>query len=450
MRTSTPSNKVNIYRKVTFFRESVIFAVLMVFVLSAITFSQSSKKVALRANIPCEHILSQCVNLNTTESIADTESDKYQKAECIADTESDYSDTAEWREKGNKVLPSIFSGDMQAERAESPYCTKSDALEVAECLTYAESAVLIEAESGKILFAKNAKAPKAMASTTKIVTALTVIRNCDLNEIVTVDKKAVGIEGSSIYLQEGEQFTVRDLLYGLMLQSGNDSAVALAIHTAGSVEKFCELMQETARFCGAENSSFKNPHGLSVSGHFTTAEDLAKISTVAMQNADFCAITATKSIQITNSEGFSRYIANKNKLLSSMDGANGVKTGYTKVAGRCFVGGAKRGNMQLVAVVLNCGPMFEDAKAMLEYGFANYERVTVAPKYRPFGYVKDGGRVKAAVTLHEVGVLVKKGAKPEIQTEINDKVEKQGEPVGELRIFVDNQLQKTEKIYTIR
>jgi len=187
-----------------------------------------------------------------------------------------------------------------------------------------------------------------MASTTKIVTALTVIRNTDLDEVVEIPKAACGIEGSSIYLREGEHLTVRELLYGLMLRSGNDCAVALALHTSGSVEAFAELMNTTAVELGCENSNFVNPHGLHDDRHYTTALDLAAVTCEALHNETFREIVSTKAVRISN-EGYEydRVLVNKNKLLSNVDGADGVKTGYTKKAGRCFVGSATKNGMQV-------------------------------------------------------------------------------------------------------
>lgn len=243
----------------------------------------------------------------------------------------------------------------------------------AEASSSAQAAILMERDSGRVLFGKNYEAKLPMASCTKIVTAITALQNCAADEIVTIDKKAVGIEGSSIYLREGERLTVIELLYGLMLRSGNDAAVALAIHVAGSVKDFAALMNETAKEMGAENSNFTNPHGLHEENHYTTAYDLALITCCALKNTLFQKIVSTKKITIGEGEE-ARYFVNKNKLLSMSPIASGVKTGFTKRAGRCFVGSAQnKEGMTLVAVVLNCGPMFEDSLGLLNYGFENYK-----------------------------------------------------------------------------
>lgn len=257
----------------------------------------------------------------------------------------------------------------------------------------AQSAIVMERSSNRVLFEQNADAHLPMASTTKIVTAFTVINNANLDEVVEVSPKAVGIEGSSIYLRAGEHLTVRELLYGLMLRSGNDCAVALALHVAGSVEAFAEMMNKTAQELGCVDCHFVNPHGLHDEQHYTSARDLAKITCAALANADFQEIVATKSVRISN-EGmeYDRALVNKNKLLTNFDDADGVKTGYTKKAGRCFVGSATRNGMQVVVVVLNCGPMFEETAEMLDVAFAKYTLETVIPKNKVCGSRMENGK----------------------------------------------------------
>ena len=256
----------------------------------------------------------------------------------------------------------------------------------------AQSVTVMERSSGRVLYEKNSAARLPMASTTKIVTALTVIKHCNLDDVVEIPRQAVGVEGSSIYLREGEHLTVRELLYGLMLRSGNDTAVALALHASGSVEAFAELMNDTAREVGCVNSHFVNPHGLHDDDHYTTAYDLALVTCKALENPEFRQIVSTKTIRIHN-EGYEydRVLINKNKLLSNYADADGVKTGYTKKAGRCFVGSATRNGMQVVAVVLNCGPMFEDTASLLDAAFAFYEYKTVIPSGKICGSVNRKG-----------------------------------------------------------
>lgn len=259
--------------------------------------------------------------------------------------------------------------------------------------TSAQSAIVMERTSKRVLFSKNCDECLPIASTTKIVTALTAINHTNLDDVVEIPSEACGIEGSSIYLRAGEHLTVRELLYGLMLRSGNDAAVAIALHTAGSIERFAEMMNETASKLGLTDCHFANPHGLHDDNHYCSANDLAVITCEALNNPDFCEIVSTKTYRIAN-EGYDydRVLVNKNKLLSNCDGADGVKTGYTKKAGRCFVGSATRNGMQVVVVVLNCGPMFEDTASMLDAAFANYSLKTIIPQNKICGSIEEKGR----------------------------------------------------------
>ena len=246
----------------------------------------------------------------------------------------------------------------------------------------ASGMAVLEMETGRVLDSKNMDKQLKMASTTKIVTALTVINNCEnLDEPFKISDKAVGIEGTSIYLRRGEVLTARELLYGLMLRSGNDASVALALHCAESVEKFAELMNKTAQDCGAKNSHFVNPHGLDADGHYTTAYDLALITTKALQNPTFKEIVSTKNIKISGGETGTRYLVNKNRLLNSLEGCVGVKTGFTSGAGRCLVSAVERDGMTVVCVVLNDGPMFEESANLLNRAFEVYHNAELLPSY---------------------------------------------------------------------
>jgi D-alanyl-D-alanine carboxypeptidase (penicillin-binding protein 5/6) len=233
----------------------------------------------------------------------------------------------------------------------------------------------VEASTGRVLYEKDADLKLPMASTTKIITAITVLENCDdIDRTIEIDPRAVGIEGTSIYLQKGEKLTVRELLLGLMLRSGNDASAALAFYICPPAQNtpktelfnaFSEKMLETAQKAGAVNSSFKNPHGLDREGHYTTARDLALISAYALKNPVFAEIVSAKQAKISGVE-YPRVLHNKNRLLQSMDSCVGVKTGFTKKAGRCYVGALRQNNMTVVCAVLNCGPMFEEAAALME------------------------------------------------------------------------------------
>lgn len=238
------------------------------------------------------------------------------------------------------------------------------------------SGVVIEQTSRRVLFDENMHVRCYPASTTKILTALVVLQRLPLEMTITVPKEGAGVEGSSIYLRAGQRITVEDMLYGLMLRSGNDAAQTLAIATAGSVEAFAKMMNATAKECGALESNFVNPHGLHDDMHYTTAYDMALIAAKAYEYEDFRKIVNTKIARIAI-DGESVAIGNKNKLLKQLDGANGVKTGYTKKSGRCLVGGAMQDGMQLISVVMDCPDMWNDTAVMLKSCFEKYEMVPI-------------------------------------------------------------------------
>ena len=228
---------------------------------------------------------------------------------------------------------------------------------------------LMDADSGEFLYAENADLKMEIASTTKILTAITVIENADIFMMYQIPRNAVGVEGSSIYLKEGEKWRILDLLYGLMLRSGNDAATALAIATSGSVEGFVEKMNETAHRIGATQSNFTNPHGLHDEKHYSTARDMALITAYALKCPIFAKICSTKTHRcektiVEQSEKVVFY--NKNKLLYSYPAAIGVKTGYTKHSGRCLVSAAKRGGKRLICVVLNVSDTYGVSKSLFE------------------------------------------------------------------------------------
>jgi len=242
----------------------------------------------------------------------------------------------------------------------------------------AESAVLIEVSGGRVIYEKNAYSRMPMASTTKIMTALVAIECGDLDRIVSVSEKAVGVEGSSIYLYPGEKLSMRDLIYALMLESANDAAAAIAISTAGTVEEFARLMNLKAEEIGLEDTHFENPHGLDSEQHYTTAYDLACLSAYALRNDCFREIVSTykRVIPLRDNEG-SRVLLNHNRLLRSYDGAIGVKTGFTRKSGRCLVSSAERDGVTLVSVTLNAPDDWNDHREMLDLGFKLFEKLTL-------------------------------------------------------------------------
>ena len=243
--------------------------------------------------------------------------------------------------------------------------------------TSAAAAILMDADSGRVLYEQNADSRMLIASTTKILTALVAIREGDLSDIVTVKREAVLTEGSSMYLKEGEKLTLETLLYGLMLCSGNDAAVAIADHVGGSQAGFAKLMNETARELGMENSSFANPNGLDAEDHYSTARDMARLACAAVENETLLRIVSTRSVTIGG-----RTMTNHNKLLQHLDGCLGLKTGYTRAAGRTLVSCAERNGQRLVAVTLQDGNDWADHQALYEEGFA------ASPAHRAAGLGK--------------------------------------------------------------
>ena len=231
----------------------------------------------------------------------------------------------------------------------------------------AEKAIVVDGISGRVLYEKNADSRSLIASTTKIMTALIVCEQCNVLDRMRIPKEAVGIEGSSMYLQEGEVLTLQELLYGLMLSSGNDAAVALAIYCGGTVEGFAELMNDKARILGMTGTHFENPNGLDSPGHYSTARDLAKLAAYAMENPIFQKTVSAKTVKVGE-----RYLRNHNKLLWQVEGADGVKTGYTKAAGRILVSSATRDGRRIIAVTLNDPDDWRDHAAFLEQGFSRY------------------------------------------------------------------------------
>ncbi len=245
---------------------------------------------------------------------------------------------------------------------------------VGEPSVSAKSAVLIDAESGIILYGKGENLRRGMASTTKIMTALVVLEHMPLDTVIRVAPEACGVEGSSVYLYPEEELTTETLLYALMLQSANDAAEALAIAVAGSVEAFVVLMNEKAEAMGLLDTHFDNPHGLDGKTHYTTAYELAKITAAALQNETFREIVGTekKAIPLHNGEA-TRLLVNHNRLLREYDDIIGVKTGYTRACGRTLVSAAEQNGVTLICVTLDDGDDWRDHRAMLDYGFAQYE-----------------------------------------------------------------------------
>lgn len=320
----------------------------------------------------------------------------------------------------------------------------------------AKSMCVIDKDSGRILYSKNPYEKLPMASTTKVVTAITVLEYCDdLDETIVVADEAIGVEGTSIYLRKDEEIRVIDLLYGLMLRSGNDSATALACHVAGGVDEFADMMNETAEKVGATSSHFTNPHGLDDPDHYTTAYDLSLITAYALGNLTFKEIVSTRNylIEATNKSD-KRYLTNKNKLLLNLPGCCGVKTGFTSKAGRCLVSALEQDGSTAVCVVLNCGPMFEESSALLTSAFEEYNFVKLIDKDKEIynEYIIDENEGKLYLYAEEdfyypLKKLEMRSVRIKYTVDLDDA--KSGDEVGKIEIFLENDLIKTLKLYTM-
>lgn len=319
------------------------------------------------------------------------------------------------------------------------------------------SEVVMEVNSNRVLYEKNSKDKKFMASTTKILTAIVVIENIDVNTEITVKKDTIGIEGSSIYLEEGEKLKVIDLLYGLMLRSGNDCAETLAVSVFGSIEKCANVMNSLAKKIGAKDSNFVNPHGLHDDNHYTTAYDLGLISCYAMKNSIFREIVGTKTKKIPfSTRDYDRILINKNKMLKEFEGSNGIKTGYTKKAGRCLVSSCVRNGLELVCVVLNCPPMFERSKTLLNQCFSEYKLYKIISKQEIIGFIPIGNSDKKCPVIinEDVNLPLTESEYNSLNVEVDlpkmiNKPFDSGKEIGSIKIFSQNNLIFTQKIYTI-
>ena len=277
----------------------------------------------------------------------------------------------------------------------------------------------------------------------------------DLEQYITVDDSAIGVQGTSIYLRQGEVIKIKDLLYGLMLRSGNDAATALACHIGGSVEGFTKMMEELASKIGAVNSSFANPHGLDNKEHYTTAHDLALITAYALNNPIFKEIVSTKTYQIEETnKSEKRYLTNKNKLLSTLDGCCGVKTGFTSKAGRCLVSALEKEETTYVCVVLNCGPMFEESTTLLNSAIENYSNKQIIDKSKEIynEYILDNNAGKLYLYAEEdfyypLNEDELKNIKLEYIVTLDNA--KEGDIVGEIKIFFQKDLISTIKLVTM-
>ena len=322
----------------------------------------------------------------------------------------------------------------------------------------AQSACVIDADSHRVFYSKNDSLKLPMASTTKIVTAITAILNYDdLNTRQPIDNNAVGVEGSSIYLKKGEMLSLKELLYGLMLRSGNDAATAIAYMVAGGIPQFAKLMNDFALSVGAKNSHFTNPHGLDDPEHYTTAYDLALITSFALNNETFAEIVKTKNVKLCEDEDNYRYLVNKNKLLYNMPSCIGVKTGYTKKAGRCLVSASLQDGLKVVSVVLNCGPMFEESKDLLSLVHQKYKSVEIIPPYNYYNSVMvENGEQKIVNIYSREGLklalsddeLCNINIEYDLPKTLVAPIESE-KVVGSIKVYYGKHLIFSEKIYTM-
>lgn len=277
----------------------------------------------------------------------------------------------------------------------------------------ARCAILLDAASGRVLWEKNAGRRNLIASTTKIMTGLLAAEAGNLDEEFTIPPEAVGIEGSSLYLKEGEKLTREQLLYGMMLRSGNDAAVALALATAGSVENFVARMNERAAELRLTGTHFANPNGLDDDGNYSTARDLAVLAQTAMENETFAKVVGTKEYRFGN-----RVLTNHNKLLWRCEGVVGVKTGYTKAAGRLLVSAAERDGRRLIAVTIDAPNDWADHAALLDYGYSEYTQTVLVPAGARIGAARvAGGKalLVQAVLTKELAYPLLPGEEPELR-----------------------------------
>ena len=305
--------------------------------------------------------------------------------------------------------------------------------------TSAGAAVLMDGDSGRILYAHNADQPMSIASITKIMTALVALERCSLDRVYTVTGEDMA-EGSSMYLKAGERLTLEELLYGLMLCSGNDAALAVAHCVSGSVETFVAAMNEKAEALGMTNTSFANPNGLDDPAHFSTARDMAVLTREALAREDFCRIVSTRSITIGQ-----RTLVNHNKLLNWYEDCIGVKTGYTQTAGRTLVSAARRDGQTLIAVTLKDSRDWEDHKALLDYGFSAFPQSVVLTNTVPAAELPvKGGSLPAVAIQAETSVSypLAQGEEPEIRLELPEAVTAplaKGAVVGEAAVYLRDQ-----------
>lgn len=313
----------------------------------------------------------------------------------------------------------------------------------------AKSAIVIEAATGKVLYEKNANDKRYPASTTKVMTLITALEEGNVNDVITASNNAATTEGSSLWLSAGEQLPMLDLLYGMMLVSGNDATVAIAEHISGSVAEFGKLMTQKAHALGALHTNFVNSNGLPDVNHYTTAADMAKITAYGYKLPLFAQIVATKEKTMPwQGQEHDRDLFNENRMLWLYDGANGVKTGYTDDAGRCLVSSATRNGVQIIAVVFDSDKMWDDSIAMLNYGFTQVHEQTIVKQGDILKTVKvldgKGSDVVPLYAQSSIAIPMTEDNQGDFTTVIDvpDKLSAplaQGQAVGRVKVLYQNQ-----------
>lgn len=317
-----------------------------------------------------------------------------------------------------------------------------------------ESSIVMDVETGRVLYEKNIHSKLPMASTTKIMTALLAIENIPLDKKVKINANAQGVEGSSIYLRADEEVKAIDLIYGLMLRSGNDSAAAIAYEISGSIDAFAELMNRRAKEIGAKNTNFVNPHGLHDDNHYTTAYDLGLITREALKNSTFKEVVKTK-FWTADRDGY-KHFANKNKSLDICEGADGVKTGYTMKSGRCLVSSATRNNMQLIAITLNDYNWFDTTKMLLDNSFNIYKPYMLFNEKQIITKAKvlDGKKKEVSLKPFESSIIpLDDGEDKKLLTviDINKTLSApidKGQQVGKMITYLDGKIINTTRLVT--
>lgn len=317
-----------------------------------------------------------------------------------------------WRRRSLTALLPLFCALLQSAR-----CVAADSA-VGLPAVQASSAILVDAETGQVLYERNADVKRAPASTTKIMTAILLLENTQPDDILVAPKHIDDVEGSSLHLQAGEKITARDMLYALMLRSANDGCVVIANHVAGSEAKFAEMMTAKAREIGATNTVFHNCNGLNEHPNLTTARDLATMARYACRFPEFCEAVRAKLYTVKRSSGSKdTLLKNHARFLWKFPGADGIKTGYTVPAGHCFVGGATWRNWRLISVVLHSPDIVAETSRLMKYGFFHFESRVISPAGE---YSADipvlGGQVTTlkASTSVPIRCAALKGENPEV------------------------------------